>query len=86
MPNVCIDTDTAGGDIIASASTVKFNDEKVVLDGDNVEPHGDPPHASPTMVASLNSTVKIEDKLVCVAGDSATCGHTATGSATVSIG
>ena len=95
MPNVCIDTDTvdytdtvdtdtAGADIIASASTVKFNDEKVVLDGDSVESHG--LHNDPTMVASLNSTVKIEDKLVCVAGDSATCGHTASGSATVSIG
>jgi uncharacterized Zn-binding protein involved in type VI secretion len=87
MPNVSIDSDTAGGDIIASASTVKFNDLAVVLDGDSVDPHSPGgEHNSATVPAGINSTVKIEDKLVVVAGDVATCGHTATGSATVSIG
>jgi len=86
MPNVSIDSDTAGGDIIASASTTKFNDLAVVLDNDSVVPHGPGEHAGATVPAGINSTVKIEDKLVVVAGDVATCGHTATGSATVSIG
>ena len=86
MPKVSIDSDSAGGDLIASASTTKFNDLAVVLDGDAVAGHGDGPHAAPTIPAGINSTVKVEDKLVVVAGDVATCGHVATGSADVSIG
>ena len=38
------------------------------------------------MVASINTTVKIGGINICVAGDEATCGHTATGSGDVSIG
>ena len=87
MPKVSIDSDTAGGDIIASASTVKFNDLAVVLDGDAIAPHAPGgPHNGATIPAGINSTVKIEDKLVVVAGDVATCGHPATGSADVTIG
>jgi uncharacterized Zn-binding protein involved in type VI secretion len=86
MPKASIDSDTAGGDLIASASTVKFNDLAVVLDGDAVAGHGDGPHAAPTIPAGINSTVKVEDKLVVVAGDVATCGHAATGSSDVNIG
>lgn len=86
MPAVSIDSDSAGGDIIASSSTTTFNDQKVVLDGDAVAGHGKGPHAGPTIPAGINSTVKVEDKLVVVAGDVATCGHPATGSATVTIG
>jgi len=86
MPNVSIDTDTAGGDIIASSSTVTFNNQKVVLDNDAIEPHEDGVHLNATIPASLNATVSIEGKLVVVAGDTATCGHVATGSSTVKIG
>jgi uncharacterized Zn-binding protein involved in type VI secretion len=85
MPKASIDTDTAGGDLIASASVTKFNDEFVVLDGDDVAGHGDGPHAGPTIPASINTKVKVEDKYVVVAGDTATCGHAATGSSDVDI-
>ena len=86
MPGICRDNDTAGGDLIPSQTTVRINNELVILDGDAVEGHGPGEHASPTMVASINTTVKLFGKLICVAGDQATCGDVATGSSDVSIG
>jgi uncharacterized Zn-binding protein involved in type VI secretion len=85
MPGVCRDNDTAGGDLIPSQTTVYVDNELVILDGDDVEGHGVGEHAGPTMVASINTTVRIGGKLVCVAGDEATCGDVATGSDRVSI-
>jgi uncharacterized Zn-binding protein involved in type VI secretion len=86
MPKASIDSDTAGGDIIASASVTKFNDLAVVLDNDAVVGHGPGEHGGPTIPAGINTKVKVEDKLVVVAGDTATCGHAATGSSDVNIG
>jgi uncharacterized Zn-binding protein involved in type VI secretion len=40
----------------------------------------------PKLPASLNTTVYLYGKLICVEGDTATCGHVATGSPDVSIG
>ena len=89
MPGVSRDNDTAGGDLIPSQTTVKVNNELVIIDNDKVEPHapggihGPPP---PSIPAGLQTKVYVNKKLVVVAGDDATCGHKATGSGDVSIG
>ena len=88
MPGISRDNDTAGGDLIPSQSTVKVNNELVIVHGDKVEPH-DPGgvHSTPqpTMIAGSNN-VFIGGKAVVNAGDAATCGHLATGSGDVSVG
>lgn len=85
MPGICRDNDSAGGDLIPSQSTVYANGELVIVDGDDVEGHGIPPHAAPTMVAGSNN-VFVGGVAVCNAGDLATCGHAASGSGDVSVG
>ena len=55
------------------------------MHGDSVAGHGDPPHNAPTMVAG-SKNVFIGGIAVCNAGDAATCGHTASGSSTVTVG
>ena len=44
MPGVSRDNDTAGGDLIPSQTTVKANDELIIVDGDGVAGHGIAPH------------------------------------------
>jgi uncharacterized Zn-binding protein involved in type VI secretion len=71
---------TAGGVILGTgAATVTFLGSKVSLDGDSVAPHGSAPHASPTVIATNNTTVTIGGILIIVWTDPATCGHTVTG-------
>ena len=87
MAAASYDLDTAGGDLIASSSSTKFNNQKVVLNGDDVAPHGLAPHGpAPPTISASQSTFIVEDKAVVQAGDTASCGHTATGSTTVIIG
>jgi len=87
MAAASYDLDTAGGDLIASSSSTKFDGQKVVLNGDSVAPHGDPPHGpAPPTISASQSTFIVEGKAVVQAGDSASCGHTASGSTTVIIG
>lgn len=85
MPGICRDNDSAGGDLIPSQNTVFANDEEVIVDNDDVEGHGIPPHDSPTMVADSND-VYVGGILVCNEGDLATCGDAASGSADVFVG
>ena len=85
MPGISRDNDTAGGDLIPSQSTVKVNNELVIVHGDAVAGHGPGEHAGPTMVAGSNK-VFIGRIAVCNAGDLATCGHAATGSGDVNVG
>jgi len=89
MPGVSRDNDTAEGDLIPSQTTVFANDELVIVDGDDVEPHspggahGPPP---PTVPASgVNPNVYVDNKLAIVKGDPATCTHVTTGSGNVWI-
>jgi len=87
MPGVSRDNDTAGGDLIPSQTTVFANNELVIVDGDGVAGHGDFPHIPQTISASINSTVKIGEIAVVIAGDPAdVCGEAATGSPDVKIG
>lgn len=85
MPGISRDNDAAGGDLIPSQSTVFANGEKVIVNGDLVAGHGLPPHDAPTMIAGSNN-VFVGGIAVVNAGDSATCGHTASGSGDVFAG
>lgn len=81
MPGIArVGLDTAGGTILGgNQSTVYVNGALAAVIGDDVSPHGDIPHDSPTMVEG-SSTVFINKIGVCREGDAASCGHTATGS------
>ena len=79
------DSDTCAADISPSQGTVYANGEKVIVDGDSVAGHGVGEHAGPTMEAGSNE-VYIGGIAVVNAGDSCTCGHTATGSSDVFVG
>ncbi len=89
MPGISRNNDTAGGDLVPSQSTVFANGELVIVNGDSVVSHSPCPvpasHCSATMIAGSNN-VFIGGKAVVNAGDSATCGHTSTGSSTVNVG
>jgi len=87
MPGISRDSDSAGGDLIPSQSTVRVNSESVIVNGDGVAGHGISPHIPQTIVSTLQSTVKIGGIKVIIAGDPASiCGESATGSSNVSIG
>jgi uncharacterized Zn-binding protein involved in type VI secretion len=85
MPGISRNNDTADGDLIPSQATVFANGELVIVDGDDVAGHGSGAHASPTMIAGSNN-VSIGGIAVVNAGDLATCGDAATGSANVNVG
>lgn len=85
MPGICRDNDNAVGDLIPSQSTVFANNEEVIVDGDDVQGHGPGEHGGPTMIAGSNA-VFVGGIAVCNAGDLATCGDAATGSADVFVG
>jgi len=87
MAGVSIDTDTAGGDLVPSQTTVFVNEELVIVDGDTVASHGIGVHGEQTISSGTQSTVSINGIDIVVAGDTAdVCGEVATGSGTVSIG
>jgi 6-phosphogluconolactonase (cycloisomerase 2 family)/uncharacterized Zn-binding protein involved in type VI secretion len=88
MPGICRDTtDSAGGALIKSQTTVLANGKEVIVHGDSITSHGDSPHDSPTMIASDTSSdnVFIGGVAVCNAGDLATCSHKASGSGNVNV-
>ena len=88
MPGICRDTtDSAGGALIKSQTTVLANGKEVIVHGDSITSHGDSPHDSPTMIASHTSSdnVFIGGVAVCNAGDLATCSHKASGSGNVNV-
>ena len=88
MPGICRDTtDSAGGALIKSQTTVLANGKEVIVHGDSITSHGDSPHDSPTMIASHTSSdnVFIGGVAVCNAGDLATCNHHASGSGNVNV-
>jgi len=78
--------DSAGGIISpATQSTVKANSAYINLPGAPVAGHGNGPHIAPVMVGHSN-TVKIGGVGICRQGDSASCGHTSSGSSNVKAG
>ena len=71
--------DAAGGAQLAGGqSWFRVGGRLVVLRGDPVAGHGDPPHASPVM-AGGSGWMTLDGTPVCRAGHAATCGHTSSG-------
>lgn len=86
MPGIARkDTDTAGGTIVGGSSDVFIENKGAVRIGDAVTGHGLGKHAGPKMETG-SGTVFVNGIAVCRAGDTADCGHAATGSGTVSAG
>lgn len=87
MPGVSrVGADAAGGTIVGNlAPTVLVNGSPIAVQGAPVAGHGRSPHSGPVMVGSLGS-VKAHGIPICRAGDSASCGHTASGSGNVNAG
>jgi uncharacterized Zn-binding protein involved in type VI secretion len=74
--------DTAGGGIISGGiqTFVTVEGGLWIVVGDSVASHGSGPHVAAVM--NQGSTfIKINSIAACLAGHTATCGHTATGSA-----
>lgn len=73
--------DFAGGVQLAGGQDMVFcEDQVVVVHGDPVAPHGDPPHSPrPTMIAT-SDWFTINGIPVVAEGDPATCGHPTSGS------
>ncbi len=87
MPGVTkVSKNQAQGAILGpGASTVFTEGARTSLLGDNVAPHGKPPHTSAKMVES-SKTVFANGKQVVRSGDAASCGHAANGASTVFAG
>jgi uncharacterized Zn-binding protein involved in type VI secretion len=87
MPGVSrVGVDSAGGTILGpGVSSVVVNGAPVSVIGDAVAGHGVGPHAGPVMVAG-SGTVIAGGIGVVRAGDAASCGDTASGSADVIAG
>ena len=78
--------DIAGGVAIQGSANVNVNSKGAVRLGDKVASHGIAPHAPTPPMTSSSSTVKVNGIGVVRAGDSASCGHTISGSNNVNAG
>ena len=87
MPGIAREgLDAAGGAQRAGGqASVHANGALVVVLGDPVAGHGEPPHAAPVM-AQASASVFAGGKRVCRADDAASCGHASSGSADVQAG
>ena len=86
MPGISRDSDSSGGDLSPSQSTVFANSSLVIVDGDDVAGHGAAPHVPQTIGAGSNN-VFIGGVAVVNAGDSNNvCDHTSSGSTNVFVG
>lgn len=80
-----INQDTAGGTLVgAQQDFVTVEGSLWAVLGDPVAGHGPAPHAAPVM-AQGSSFVRINGIPVCREGHQASCGHAATGSASMRI-
>lgn len=89
MPGIArVSLDTAGGTIIGVlVPSVRVNGAPIAVLGAAVTPHPPvPPHTTAPVMVGHSSTVRAGGIPVCRAGDVASCGHAATGSATVFAG
>jgi uncharacterized Zn-binding protein involved in type VI secretion len=87
MPGISrVNADSAGGTIIGNlAPTIQVNNSPIAVKGASIVGHGRGTHRSPVMVGA-SSTVFANGIPVCRSGDSANCGHTASGSGSVNAG
>ncbi len=87
MPGISrVGQDVAGGTILNGGNASVFaNGAIVAVRGSGVTGHGSSPHSSPIMVGA-SGTVFAQGIAVCRQGDSASCGHVASGSGNVIAG
>ena len=79
MPGIARVGDSAGGTIVgALVSSVRVNGKPIACKGARVTPHDIDPHMIVAMVGASGS-VFAGGIAVCRAGDSASCGHKASG-------
>jgi len=78
--------DSAGGVAIEGSSNVFINSKGAVRLGDKVASHGLPPHSPTPPMTSSSSTVKVNSIGIVRAGDTASCGHSISGSSNVNAG
>lgn len=88
MPGISrVGVDAAGGTIIGNlAPTVFVNGAPIAVKGAEVASHGPAPHSPKPVMVGCSSTVFANGIPVVRAGDSASCGHAATGSGDVFAG
>lgn len=89
MPGISrVTLDTAGGTIVgALVPSVRINAAPIAVEGAAVAPHPPvPPHTAAPVMVGHSATVRAGSIPICRAGDAASCGHAATGSATVFAG
>ena len=77
MASAVRDGDSAGGSIRGSASNVFIGGRAAALDNDFVMPHGDDKHKAGPRIKARTTNVFANNKPMCKAGDTATCGHKA---------
>jgi len=88
MSGICrVGVDSAGGVItgVKQDGTVYANGSLVSVNADPVAPHGSGAHGSPVMIAN-SKNVFVNGIAVCKKGNTATCGHPASGSSNVFVG
>ena len=81
MPGVaCVGVDFAGGVQLGNqGAKFRVGGTPVVLVGDHVAPHGDPPHSSSPVMVEGSSKFRVGGIPVCREGNHASCGHATTG-------
>lgn len=78
--------DSAGGAQLAGGQDfVTVGGRLVVVLGDPVEPHGDPPHSPRPVMVQGSAFLTISGIPVCREGHIASCGHPTTGRAWVQV-
>ena len=83
------DQDSAGRRIGSGVNSVRINNIPVAVVNAPVtsHPNNEPPHTNAKTQANKNTTVRVANQLVVVAGDPDTCGHVRVGgSPDVNIG
>lgn len=81
MPGVAVNAlDTAGGAQSVQANHwFRLGGQPVVVIGDLVEAHGEPPHSPPPAMVEGSAWFRINGVPICRAGHRASCGHATTG-------
>lgn len=86
MPGITRQTTDTAGDFLLTPlqEFVTVEGQLWVVVGTPIDEHGSSPHNNPTMNQG-SSFVKINGIAACHAGNTATCGHTSTGSTNMRI-
>lgn len=81
MPGVAVKTlDAAGGAQLSQVNTwFRVEGQPIVVIGDTVAAHGDPPHSPPPAMVQGSLWFKVGGIAVCRAGHEASCGHATSG-------